>query len=61
MSVFILSSLALFVKRMWPKVKETFFPAKGDGSGRAIDVDDIAEITGLMFDAYSRFTELDEE
>ena len=50
--MFILSSIALFIKNMWPKVKETFFK-----KGRSLEVDDIAEITGLMFDAYSKFSE----
>ena len=52
-SVFILSSIALFVKKMWPEVKKIFTK----NGGRALEVDDIAEITGLMFDAYSKFTE----
>ena len=53
-TVFILSSIALFIKNMWPKVMAHF------GHGRSLQVDEIAEITGLMLDAYNRFTELEE-
>merc|ERR1712027_18555 len=53
-TVFILSSIALFIKNMWPKVMAHF------GHGRSLQVDEIAEITGLMLDAYNRFTEHEE-